>query len=88
MNNEQKILTILESMQADITGLKQGQVDTNSRLDVLQADMNKRFDEIQEDIDILKEDSAITRNATNILLAWAEKAERTSVNMGLYSDDN
>lgn len=42
-----------------------------------------RLASIQEDIDVLKEESDITRNGVNILLKWAEKADRV-INVGLY----
>ena len=48
--------------------------------------INKRLDRIEEDLDILKEDSAATRNATNILLRWAEKVDIT-MNVGLYEKE-
>lgn len=37
---------------------------------------------MKEDIAIIKEESQITRHSTNLLLHWAEKAER-SLNVGL-----
>lgn len=40
---------------------------------------------IKDDLVIIKEESAITRHSVNLLLKWAEKAER-SVNVGLYDN--
>ena len=36
--------------------------------------INKRLEKIENDIEELKEDSKVTRAATNTLVAWAEKA--------------
>ena len=36
MNNEERILSILEQMQTDISGLKEGQAETNQRLTKLE----------------------------------------------------
>ena len=49
MNNEEKILSILEQIQMDIVSLKQGQVETNRRLDKLEEDVL----EIKEDLDMV-----------------------------------
>jgi len=48
------------------------------------SEINQRFDTVHEDLDIIKEEAAITRNAVNLLLRWAEKADATTVNVGLY----
>jgi hypothetical protein len=45
--------------------------------------INEKLDTLQEDVSMLKEESAITRHSVNLLLKWAEKADR-SVNVGLY----
>lgn len=42
---------------------------------------------IKSDLSILKEEAAITRHTGNLLLKWAEKADRTVVNVGLYEQD-
>jgi len=54
MNNEEKILTVLEQMQtnigqmqADIKGLEQGQTE-------MRAEMNERFDAVNERFDNLE----------------------------------
>lgn len=36
--------------------------------------INKSLEKIENDIEELKEDSKVTRAATNTLVAWAEKA--------------
>lgn len=38
------------------------------------TEINTKLNKMQEDIEILKEDSEITRTATNQLVQWAEKA--------------
>jgi hypothetical protein len=37
--------------------------------------MDQKIDQLQCDVKNIKEDAAITRTATNILLAWTEKAQ-------------
>lgn len=72
MNNEEKILAILEQMQIE-------QRKTNERLDKLEQDVSA----IKEDVEIIKEDTEITRCATNTLLDWAEQAQ-LEVKIPLY----
>lgn len=43
----------------------------NERLD----NIENCLDQVQEDIEALKENSAINRNGVNTLLEWAEKAQ-------------
>lgn len=66
---------------------------TKEELMELRAMMKEELEPIQkdiaavkEDIAIIKEESQITRHSTNLLLKWAEKAER-SINVGLYEKD-
>ena len=40
MNNEEKILAMLEQMRTDISDLKQGQTATNSRLDTIEGNQD------------------------------------------------
>ena len=61
MTNEEKILQILESQQAELRKI-------NSRLDKIEEDI----DEIKEDIEEIKESAEITRSGVNALLDWAE----------------
>ena len=61
MNNEEKILQMLEQMQQEIGQVKQEQVKTNVRLDAM-----------QEDITEIKEHAEVTREVTNALGKWAE----------------
>ena len=64
MNNEEKILALLEQMN--------GRLDTmDGRLDRLERDVAA----LKEDVEIIKEDTEITRCATNTLLDWAEQAQ-------------
>ena len=75
MNNEEKILSILEQMQ--------GQMNTmNDRLEKLEQGQA----EIREELDVIKEDTAIPREATNTLLDWAEKAE-VQIRIPLYNKE-
>ena len=48
MNNEEKILSILENMQSDISGLKAGQVRLESKVDGLEAGQLTLADEIHK----------------------------------------
>jgi len=63
MNNEEKILAMLEQLQ-------QGQAATNNRLDGI----DKRLDTMQADIDQIKEDTTITRSVVNDIGEWTEIA--------------
>lgn len=72
MNNEEKILALLEQMN--------GRLDTmDGRLDRLERDVAA----LKEDVEIIKEDTEITRCATNTLLDWAEQAQ-VEVKIPLY----
>jgi len=86
------INTRLDTMQEDMEIIKEESTITRTRLDTMQEDMEivkeestitrTRLDTMQEDIEIIKEESTITRSMTNRLLKWAEKADRTAVNVG------
>lgn len=54
----------------------------NEKLEPVKKDITA----IKEDIGIIKEDEQITRHSSNLLLKWAEKAER-SLNVGLYDKE-
>ena len=75
MNNEEKILRFLELMK----GLMNTMNDRLEKLEQGQA-------EIREELDVIKEDTAITREATNTLLDWAEKAE-VQIRIPLYNKE-
>ena len=62
MNNEEKILQLLEAQQAELRKI-------NSRFDAI----DKRFDSIEERLDNLEESAEITRAGVNSLLEWAEE---------------
>ena len=66
---------------------------TKEELAELRALMKEELEPIKKDISVMKEDiaiireeSQITRHSTNLLLHWAEKAER-SLNVGLYEKE-
>jgi hypothetical protein len=72
MNNEEKILALLEQMN--------GRLDTmDARLDKMECGLAS----LREDVEIIKEDVQITRNAANTLLDWAEQAQ-VEVKIPLY----
>ena len=80
MNNEERIISMLEGMKTDIA-------DLNSKVDVLIGDVSELKEDsailkedvavLKEDVAVLKEDSEVTRYATNKLLDWAERVEKT-----------
>lgn len=45
----------------------------DEKISASESRMIKRMDKIQEDLDQLKEDHEITRDALNYLCGWAEK---------------
>ena len=45
--------------------------------------VDSRLDKMQADIDEIKDEVKVNRHTSNLLLRWAERAER-SVNVGLY----
>lgn len=50
------------------------------------AGLEKTVDAIKEDTAVIKEEAQITRHSANLLLTWAEKADR-SLNVGLYEKE-
>ena len=85
MNNEEKILSLLENLTTKVDKLEQGQAGTNQRLDRIEGDVKvikedivnikEDIEIIKEDIEIIKEDAEITRVGTNTLLDWADRVE-------------
>lgn len=51
------------------------------------APIHEKLSAIESDVKDLKEESKITRHSVNLLLRWAERADRTVVNAGLYEED-
>lgn len=78
MNNEDKILMLLEGLTSEIKDFKQ---QTTQRFDGIDT----RLDKIEDDIEVIKEDVEITRDGTNTLLGWAERTQRI-VNVPLTKD--
>lgn len=70
------IKTELEPIKKDIENIKED-------IAVLKEDVAV----LKEDVEVLKEEGTITRENTNLLLKWAERADRTVVNAGLYDEN-
>lgn len=69
MNNEEKILQLLEAQQKTLEAQQAELQKINSRFDAI----DKRFDSIEERLDNLEESAEITRAGVNSLLEWAEE---------------
>ena len=61
----------LDGMDRRLNGMDQRFDGIDKRLDA----MDQRLDNIEDTLEELKEESAITRSATNTLLEWAEQAQ-------------
>lgn len=61
---EQELKEILLSMQGQLNAMKEAQEQTNARLDAIEGRL-----------DVIEEDTQVTREAVNTLLEWAEKAQ-------------
>ena len=86
MNNEEKILALLEQMNGRLDRLEQGQSELRSDVAALKKDVSTLKlgqEKLREDVEIIKEDVQVTRNATNTLLEWAEQAQ-VEVKIPLY----
>ena len=85
-----------EDLQAIRELMREETAPINARLDAAQADLAALKEDVselkedvsglKEDVSELKEEAIITRNAVNTLLNWAERADRTVVNAGLYEE--
>jgi hypothetical protein len=75
LNNEEKILALLEGMNGRLDSLEQGQSEIREDMKIFKSEIKEDISifksEISEELDIIKEDVAITRNAANTLLDWA-----------------
>ncbi len=70
MNNEEKILQMLETMRGQI-GEMNGRFDRiETRLDGIET----RLDKIENSLEEVKENATITREACNTLIEWTEHA--------------
>jgi len=72
----------LDAAQADLAALKEDVSELKEDVSGLKEDVSG----LKEDVSELKEEAIITRNAVNTLLNWAERADRTVVNAGLYEE--
>ena len=77
MNNEEKILSILSTMQGAITAM-QGDIasmkEDISQLNVRVDRLETKVDHIQEDLTDLMEEHSVTRGSVNRLVEWSESA--------------
>ena len=79
MNNEEKILVLLEQHSEMFAQI-------NSRLDKMDERLNRmdsRLDKMDERLDRMEEYAEITRDGVNALLDWAEDAQ-IEVKIPLY----
>ncbi len=86
MNNEEKILAILEQMNGRLDKLEQGQNALRADVSVLKEDvavLKEDVSVLKEDVEVIKEDAQVTRCAANALLDWAEQAQ-VEVKIPLY----
>ena len=79
MNNEEKILALLEQMNGRLDTMDKRFDTMDKRLGKLEQDVAT----IKEDVEIIKDDARITRSAANTLLEWAEQAQ-VEVKIPLY----
>lgn len=73
MNNEEKILALLEQHSETLAKI-------NSRLDKVDSRLDKvdsRLDKVDERLDRIEEYAEITRDGVNALLDWAEACSET-----------
>ena len=73
MNNEEKILALLEQHSEMLAKI-------NSRLDKVDSRLDKvdsRLDKVDERLDRMEEYAEITRDGVNALLDWAEACSET-----------
>lgn len=86
MNNEDRILSLLEQMNGRLDKLEQGQSQLCADVSALKEDvavLKTDVATLKEDVETIKEDAHITREATNTLLEWAEQAQ-VEVKIPLY----
>ena len=68
VTNEEKILALLESQQAEFQKINSHLDSVDSKLDKLEA----RLDRVESRLDRLEESAEITRDGVNALIEWAE----------------
>jgi len=83
MNNEDKILTILEQMQTDIRDLKQGQAKLEQGQATMQIDTNRRFDKLEMGLSRLERNQISMQSDIRDLKQG--QAELTSLVHGIHA---
>ncbi len=75
MNNEEKILEMLSTMQVQMNSM-QGQMNTmQGKMDTMQkqiAAIDRRLNSVEDKLDDLIEEHSMTREGVNKLLGWAD----------------
>ena len=82
MTNEDRILALLENIQADVSGIKTEMADMKAEMADMKADINDLKSEmavvkadikrLDAKINALSEAEEITRDGVNTLIEWAE----------------
>lgn len=79
MNNEEKILSMLEQLSSDVSSIKDGQAQANERLDRIDErldQMDERLDRMDERFDRMEEDIADLKDSQRILETKLDKGLR------------
>jgi len=71
MNNEEKILGLLEKMDARMNNLEQGQVELKQDI----SKLDSRVASIETDVSDIKENLDEVRTSVNVVADWADRAE-------------
>ena len=80
MNNEEKILALLEQHSETLAKINSRLDKVDSRLDKVDSRLDKvdsRLDKVDERLDRMEEYAEITRDGVNALLDWAEACSET-----------
>ncbi|MCL2574636.1 MAG: hypothetical protein FWE34_08830 [Defluviitaleaceae bacterium] len=71
MEDSKKIISMLEKMDSRMTSLE-------NKIGALENKVDTGFATMREDFEELKENSEVTRHATNRLLDWSERVESSA----------